>query len=43
MRQILLGTDWWSDCDDAVAVRLLARAAKAGEVRLLGIGVNACM
>lgn len=43
MRQLLLGTDWWSDCDDAVAVRLLARAAKAEEIRLLGIGVNACM
>ena len=43
MRQILLGTDWWSDCDDAVAVRLLARAAKAGEIQLLGIGVDACM
>ena len=43
MRQFLLGTDWWSDCDDAVAVRLLARAAKAGEIKLLGIGINACM
>lgn len=43
MRQFLLGTDWWSDCDDAVAVRLLARAAKKQEIRLLGIGVNACM
>ena len=43
MRNILLGTDWWTDCDDAVAVRLLARAAKAGKIRLLGIGVNACM
>ena len=43
MRTVLLGTDWWSDCDDAIAVRLLARAAKAGEIQLLGIGVNACM
>jgi len=43
MRQFLLGTDWWSDCDDAVAVRLLARAARKQEIRLLGIGVNACM
>ncbi|MBP3705599.1 MAG: hypothetical protein J6I98_08715, partial [Clostridia bacterium] len=43
MRQFILGTDWWSDCDDAVALRLLARAAKQGEIRLLGIGINACM
>lgn len=43
MRQFLLGTDWWSDCDDAVAVRLLARAAKEQKIQLLGIGVNACM
>lgn len=43
MRQFILGTDWWSDCDDAVALRLLARAAKQGEIGLLGIGINACM
>lgn len=43
MRQFLLGTDWWTDCDDAVAVRLLVRAAKQNEIRLLGIAVNACM
>lgn len=43
MRSFILGTDWWSDCDDAVAVRLLARAVKAGEVRLLGAVINACM
>ena len=43
MKNILLGTDWWTDCDDAIAVRLLARAHKAGEIRLLGIGINACM
>lgn len=43
MRNFILGTDWWSDCDDAVAVRMLARAAKKQEIRLLGIGINACM
>ena len=43
MRSFILGTDWWSDCDDAVAVRLLARAVKAGEARLLGAVINACM
>lgn len=43
MRQFILGTDWWTDCDDAVAVRILARAHLAGQCRLLGVGMNACM
>jgi len=43
MRDFILGTDWWTDCDDAVAVRVLLRAAKEGKIRLLGIGLNACM
>lgn len=43
MRQFILGTDWWDDCDDAVAIRLLARAHKAGQICLKGIGINACM
>lgn len=24
MREFLVGTDWWTDCDDAMALRLLA-------------------
>ncbi len=43
MRNLILGTDWWTDCDDAVALRLLARAHKRGDIRLLGVGINACM
>ena len=43
MREFILGTDWWTDCDDALALRLLARAHLAGEIRLQGIGINACM
>ena len=43
MKKIILGTDWWTDCDDAVALRLLARAHKNEEIQLLGIGINACM
>ena len=43
MRKFILGTDWWDDCDDAVAIRLLARAHKAKEINLLGIIINACM
>lgn len=43
MRQFILGTDWWTDCDDAVAVRILARTHGDGQCRLLGVGMNACM
>ena len=43
MRKFILDTDWWTDCDDAVAVRLLCNAYVSGEVELLGINVNACM
>jgi hypothetical protein len=43
MRNLILGTDWWDDCDDCVAVRLLARYVRDGKVNLLGVGINACM
>lgn len=43
MRKFILGTDWWTDCDDAVALRILARAHQKGEIKLLGIGINGCM
>lgn len=43
MRSFILGTDWWTDCDDCVALRLLLRAHKRNEIRLLGIALNACM
>ena len=43
MRKFILESDWWSDCDDAVAVRLLCNAHRKKEVELLGINLNACM
>lgn len=43
MRNFILGTDWWTDCDDAVALRLLAKAHKSGKICIKGIGINACM
>lgn len=43
MRNIIFGTDWWTDCDDLAAMRILLRAHKKGEIRLLGVGINACM
>ena len=42
MRSFILGTDFFSDCDDAVALRVLTRAVKAKKAELLGIGINAC-
>lgn len=43
MRHFILGSDWWDDCDDAVAIRMLAREHKAGKICLKAIGINACM
>lgn len=43
MRKMILGTDWWTDCDDAVALRMLARAHKRQEIRLLAVCMDACM
>ncbi len=43
MRNVILGTDWCSDCDDVVATRILSRFVKEKKVNLLGIGINACM
>ena len=43
MRNFILGTDWWTDCDDAVALRVITRYIRAGKAKLLGVGINACM
>lgn len=43
MKNLIFGTDWWTDCDDAVALRIISRYVKAGSVKLLGVGINACM
>lgn len=42
MRKFILGTDWWDDCDDAVAMRILCRAHKSNNIKLCGIVINAC-
>jgi len=41
--KMLIGTDWWTDCDDAVAMRVAAWAHKRKLIEILGIGINACM
>ena len=43
MRNFILGTDWWTDCDDAVALRLLLNEKKRKNIDLIGIVVNAVM
>ncbi len=43
MRRFILGTDWWTDCDDAVAMRLLTSAHKKREIELIGVSIDACM
>ena len=40
MRNLILGTDWGSDCDDCVALRVASRYMKKGEINLIGIGIN---
>ena len=42
MRNFILGTDWWTDCDDAVALRVLTRYIKREEANLLGVVINGC-
>ena len=43
MINILHGTDWWTDCDDIAALRVLCRAHKAGRIKLCCVGINAVM
>ena len=43
MVNILHGTDWWTDCDDIAALRVLCRAHKAGEIRLCCVGIDSVM
>ena len=43
MRNFILDTDWWTECNDAVAIRILCNAHLQNKVNLLGININACM
>ncbi|MBE5761918.1 MAG: hypothetical protein E7334_07975 [Clostridiales bacterium] len=43
MRNFIFGTDWWTDCDDCAALRIISRAHKRREINLLGIGIDAAM
>ncbi len=38
---VLFGTDWYQDCDDVVAARILATFHKSERIELLAVGINA--
>ncbi len=40
---LIVGTDWWTDCDDVAALRVLARMHKSRRICLLGVNLDACM
>ena len=40
---MILGSDWHTDVDDAVAIRILAWAHRHGVIRLLGISIDSAM
>ncbi len=39
-RQIILGTDWWTDCDDTAALRMACRYAKSDVWQFMGVVLN---
>ena len=40
-RSVIFDTDWWTDVDDACAIRLLLDAERKGQISLLGICLSA--
>ncbi|MBR4884624.1 MAG: hypothetical protein IKZ33_04845 [Lentisphaeria bacterium] len=43
MLPVILGTDWWTDCDDVMALRLLCRFHNQNKLQIRGICLNGCM
>ncbi len=43
MRKFILGSDWWTDCDDAVAIRLLCNLHRKKKLELIGVALSGCM
>ena len=41
--ELIFGTDWWTDCDDAAALDILLKAHKYGLIELKAIGVSSVM
>ncbi|MDR6550821.1 hypothetical protein [Paenibacillus qinlingensis] len=42
-RSVIVGTDWWTDSDDVVAMRVLVWAEQQGMVKIAAVGMSACM
>lgn len=40
-RTVIFGTDWWTDCDDCAALRMVCRYAKTGIWNFAGVILNA--
>ena len=40
-RKLIFDTDWWTDVDDACAIRILLDADRRGDIELLGICLSA--
>lgn len=40
-RQVIFDTDWWTDVDDACALRLLLQQEREGKVNLRGVCLSA--
>lgn len=40
-RRVIFGTDWWTDCDDVAALRMVCRYAASGTWQPLGVVLNA--
>lgn len=41
VREIIFDTDWWTDVDDAVSIRILAKYVHQNRIRLKGIVIDA--
>lgn len=39
-RKLFIETDWWTDVDDAVAIRLAGWAHRNHKINLVGVGIN---
>lgn len=42
IREMILGTDWDTDCDDVTAVRLITYYHRTNRIKLLGINIDSC-
>ena len=40
-REIIFDTDWWTDVDDACALRLMLNAEKSHNIKLAGVCLSA--